>query len=764
MDGVIGVGFNGFIFKHGLELQPCLVGVGGEVVADQRGKCGVGELAGVDLLKANELLPAHKGLALGYGVGYLHAYIGHSGNNVATAVGFAVRANEADVDGVNDGLALDLAGDGSSAAIVPGFASPNQREGLFTANFIGISMPARDQLVVSLKDEIVPGLDGANARREVYSNMAVVLIQLETLAGVLGICVDAFEVYVKLIQLILGRLTGLAGIFRLLCLVNRGGGHSTRGADGDGIFHGLTGVRLRNGVGVVNDHGAISRDIDSDVVAVFASGNGLKRAVLAANHDGAAAFPHGVGDLDARGGDTVEVGDGDSVLKHIANSGRTLAVGNGNGLVYVELGHGRLFAAFVFDFYFSLILIVSVVRGKGRVIIAEGSRIGEDAIDHVVGAEGLGHVDHRDAVGVKPAGKAISVNCGCAFVGNLILRFLVAGHGNLVKQRNHAAFGNRYLAVNRIADAGEPFGSFVRAIYEVLTNPVQLIADFYFYNGISCARIGDFLQRQFVFRYRHVKVFAVNGADKSNAGDLIDRNARVLFIRSSISRIRIQVVDVIVSTIVIPLVAEVIGIGMLIAIAVYLYGGYLNIAGIIGSVICRIVNVGDFVLEGVVPSAGAVAHDMISRSAAGRGFRSVNDPVLVDYGRGPERIAAAVLIGLPADEILRAIVRISGHAGANALSVIDIDDVVQLPVRFPNGLEVEFYLVAISAQRRIIERQPNYIMSACNTIHVIFPIELGSVEYDTFGMAVIATISKRNGNSDTINFIRHNHAAIRSIN
>ena len=107
MDGVIGVGFNGFIFKHGLELQPGLVGVGGEVVADQRGKCGVGELAGIDLLKANELLPAHKGLALGYGVGYLHAYVGHSGNNIAAAISFAVRAYKADVDGVNDLLALD---------------------------------------------------------------------------------------------------------------------------------------------------------------------------------------------------------------------------------------------------------------------------------------------------------------------------------------------------------------------------------------------------------------------------------------------------------------------------------------------------------------------------------------------------------------------------------------------------------------------------------------------------------------------------------
>ena len=425
--------------------------VGREAVAYEFGESGVGEVAFVDFLKADKLLPADEFHTLSYRVGYCNAVIGRGGNNVAAAVGFAVRANEADVDGVNDGLALsgeldlrslaigelpavvideghsgvhvvrdvraaailgaelvnevlgikgdvavvlpvlqlngsdfiaglveidespvvrssrrdaididvyqlvdfissgrfgrahDQAGDGGDiASDYPSLilAIPGQHERLF--GVVGISMPVRDLLIIGGKNEAVIRLDGANARREVYNNNAVVQIQMETLVGVLGICVDAFEVYVKLIQLILGRVMGLVGRrLGLLVLVNRGVDRIAHVADGDGIFHGLTGVRLRHGVGVVNDHGASSRDIDSDVVTAFAvSGNVLKMAVLAANHDGAAAFPHGVGDLDARGGDVAVVGDGDSVLKLIANSGRTLAVGNGNGLVYVELGHG----------------------------------------------------------------------------------------------------------------------------------------------------------------------------------------------------------------------------------------------------------------------------------------------------------------------------------------------------------------------------------------------------------------------------------------
>ena len=447
MDGVD----NGL--EHGFKLKPGFVSIRREAVAYEFGESGVGEVAFVDFLKADKLLPADEFHTLSYRVGYCNAVIGRGGNNVAAAVGFAVRANEADVDGVNDGLALsgeldlrslaigelpavvideghsgvhvvrdvraaailgaelvnevlgikgdvavvlpvlqligsdfiaglveidespvvrssrrdaididvyqlvdfissgrfgrahDLAGDGGDiASDYPSLirAIPGQHERLF--GVVGISMPVRDLLVVGGKNEVVIRLDGANARREVYSNIAVVLIQVETLVGVLGICVDAVEDYIKLIQLILGRLTGLAGLFRLLCLVNRGGGRNGHIADGDGIFHGLTGVRLRHGVGVVNVYGAISRDIDSDRAGVY----GVTGAI---DNNGATIAPHGVGDLDARGGDTVEVGDGDSVLKHIANSGRTLAVGNGNGLVYVELGHGlgaRLFAG-VFD-------------------------------------------------------------------------------------------------------------------------------------------------------------------------------------------------------------------------------------------------------------------------------------------------------------------------------------------------------------------------------------------------------------------------------
>ena len=605
MDGVD----NGL--EHGFKLKPGFVSVGREAVAYEFGESGVGEVAFVDFLKTNELLPADEFHTLSHRVGYCNAVIGRGGNNVAAAVGFAVRANEADVDGVDNGLALDLAGDGSSAAIVPSTVNPNQREGLFTANFVGVIMPVRDLIVVPLKHEIVIRRNGADV---LFAN-----------------------------------------------LLNRAYAVGSPQIEGLGIFRVLNFI-----VGALEDYGELAK----------------------------------------------------------------VSVSRAAGLV----GLFRLFAAFVFDFYFNLILIVSVVRGKGRVIIAEGSRIGEDAIDHVVGAEGLGHVDYRDAVGVKLAGKAISVNWGCAFVDNLILRLPVAGHGNLVKQRNRAVFGNRYLAVNRVADAGEPFGSFGRAIYEFLRNPVQLIADFYFYYGISCASIGDFLQRQFGFRYRHAKAVAVNGADKSNAGDLIDGNARVLSIGSSISRIRIQVVDVIVSTIVIPLVGEVIGIGMLIAIAVYLYGGYLNIAGIIGSAICRIVNVGDFVLEGVVSSAGAVTHDMVSMSAAGGGFRSVNDPVLVDYGRGLECISTAVLIGLPADEILRAIVRISGHVGANALSSIDIDDVVQLPDRFPNGLEIERYRIILVVTLSAFKSKLSVLADASRSRRVVkrkfFVMEDGSCAYN----------------------------------
>ena len=250
------------------------------------------------------------------------------------------------------GRAHDQAGDGGDiASDYPSLilAIPGQHERLF--GVVGISMPVRDLLIIGGKNEAVIRLDGANARREVYNNNAVVQIQMETLVGVLGICVDAVEDYIKLIQLFLSGVTGLVGSgLGLLYLVNRGVDRIAHFAGGDGIFHGRTGVRLRHGVGVVNDHGAISRDIDSDVVTVFASGNGLRLAVLAANHDGAAAFPHGVGDLDVRSGTTAVVGDGDSVLKHIANSGRTLVAGNGNGLSYVELGHGlgaRLFAAFV---------------------------------------------------------------------------------------------------------------------------------------------------------------------------------------------------------------------------------------------------------------------------------------------------------------------------------------------------------------------------------------------------------------------------------
>ena len=463
MDGVD----NGL--EHGFKLKPGFVSVGREAVAYEFGESGVGEVAFVDFLKADKLLPADEFHTLSYRVGYCNAVIGRGGNNVAAAVGFAVRANEADVDGVNDGLALsgeldlrilalgelpavvideghsgvhvvrdvraaailgaelvnevlgfkgdvavvlpvlqlngsdfiaglvgihespvvrssrrdaididvyqlvdfissgrfgrahDLAGDGGIASDFPSFrlGAPGQHECPF--GVVGVIMPVRDLLIIGGKNEAVIRLDGANARREVYNNNAVVQIQMETLVVVLGIFVDAVEVYGELIQLILGRVTGLVGRrLGLLCLVNRGGGRSGHFADGDGVTHGVTGVSVLHRVGVVNVHGVISRDIDSDVATAFASGNELKRAVLAANLDGAAAFPHGVGDNDVLGGDVVEAANGDSVLKHIANSGRPLVVGNGNGLVYVKLGHRLGLSGLALD-----------GEGDGRSVVAD---------------------------------------------------------------------------------------------------------------------------------------------------------------------------------------------------------------------------------------------------------------------------------------------------------------------------------------------------------------------------------------------------------
>ena len=310
-----------------------------------------------------------------------------------------------ELDGDFPGLAHDLAGDGGIASDFPSFrlGAPGQHERPF--GVVGVIMPVRDLLIIGGKNEAVIRLDGANARREVYNNNAVVQIQMETLVGVLDIFVDAVKDYGKLIQLILGRVTGLVGRrLGLLSLVNRGGGRSGHFADGDGVIHGLTGVRLRHGVGVVNDHGAISRDIDSDVVTAFAvSGNVLKMAVLAVNLDGAAASPHGVGDNDVPGGDVAVVGDGDSVLKHIANSGRTLAVGNGNGLSYVELGHrlgARLFAAFVVNFSanYGLIFIITVVCTNGGTVTRnDGDCIGEAVIDYIVCGVGFCNINHSNA-------------------------------------------------------------------------------------------------------------------------------------------------------------------------------------------------------------------------------------------------------------------------------------------------------------------------------------------------------------------------------
>ena len=536
------------------------------------------------------------------------------------------------------GLALDLAGDGLSIAVVPSFASPNQREGL--ANFVGISMPARDLLVVGVKNLIIVRHDEAN-------------VLFATLLNIIS-------------------------------------------ADGSLQIEGLGIFRVRNiFIDALKDNGELAQVIFSRVAG------------------------------------------------------------------HVGLGVGaRLFAAFVFDFYFNLTLIVSVVRRKGRVIMAEGSRIGEDAIDHVVGAEGLGHINFCYAGSIQLASKTAG-NCHCILVSYNILCVLIASHGYLVEQGYATIFGDCYFAVFRITHASNARRSILSTLYELLCNPVQLIADSYFYYSISRTWIPDFLQSQFVFRYRHTKAFFVNRTSESDASDLTDRNTRVLMI---IQPIIINVINVIIAIAFPPTIVEVIGIGMLTANAIYLYGSYLNIAGSIGGAIFRIICVGNLILQGIVTVAGTVTHNVVSRSTTSRGFRAVNDPILVYPGCRREYISTAVSLCLPVDKILSTIVRICGHVGANALSVIDIDDVVQLPVRFLNGLEVEFYLVAISARRCIIERQPNYIISAYSTIHVIFPIELGSVEYDTFGMIVIVTISKRNGNSDTINFIRHNHAAIRSIN
>ena len=107
--------------EHGFELKPGFVGVGCEVVAHELGESGVGEVAVVDFLKPDELLPADEFHALSHRVGYLDSAVKHRGDNVAAAVGFAVRANEADVDGVigvglNGGLAHNLDGYGQLAS------------------------------------------------------------------------------------------------------------------------------------------------------------------------------------------------------------------------------------------------------------------------------------------------------------------------------------------------------------------------------------------------------------------------------------------------------------------------------------------------------------------------------------------------------------------------------------------------------------------------------------------------------------------------
>ena len=114
------------------------------------------------------------------------------------------------------GLALDLAGNWGSIAVIPSFAIPNQREGLFTANFIGISMPARDLLVVSLKNEVIVRCDGANVIFTNLLNLALAVgspqVEDLSLLGVLNFVVGALEDNGELAKLRVSRLTGL---FRL---------------------------------------------------------------------------------------------------------------------------------------------------------------------------------------------------------------------------------------------------------------------------------------------------------------------------------------------------------------------------------------------------------------------------------------------------------------------------------------------------------------------------------------------------------------------
>ena len=156
------------------------------------------------------------------------------------------------------GLALDLAGDGLSIAVVPSFASPNQREGL--ANFVGISMPARDLLVVGVKNLIIVRHDEANVLFATLLNIisADGSLQIEGLGifRVRNIFIDALKDNGELAQVIFSRVTGL---LRLRVVVNLGVN------DGFGII--IAVVCTKGGVVTGNNGGVVGEAAISYIIS-----------------------------------------------------------------------------------------------------------------------------------------------------------------------------------------------------------------------------------------------------------------------------------------------------------------------------------------------------------------------------------------------------------------------------------------------------------------------------------------------------------------
>ena len=189
------------------------------------------------------------------------------------------------------GLALDLAGNWGSIAVIPSFAIPNQREGLFTANFIGISMPARDLLVVSLKNEVIVRCDGANVIFTNLLNLALAVgspqVEDLSLLGVLNFVVGALEDNGELAKLRVSRVTGL---FRLVRARARLSGLAFDG-EGDGRrsrvspAFAIEVVGERHGLGFLTADHAMTVAIERGITIGRANSNVAGVATVGGGHD-----------------------------------------------------------------------------------------------------------------------------------------------------------------------------------------------------------------------------------------------------------------------------------------------------------------------------------------------------------------------------------------------------------------------------------------------------------------------------------------------